>query len=408
MRLLRTGRLGLARNLTAGEIVDQVNVAGGDTRPVRKNPDTELSSESQISNGARISNVVFMGMGEPLANYEATLDAVRILNDSAGRHIGIRHLTISTCGLVEGIERLADAGIMQTIPQGVDYIRILPELVLSAFGIVIMLLDPLLDEEGSQKTDHRACGCVGGTRGNLVHVAVSGPYSLRHGARRWLQRVLPLSDRRHLCGRYSYFVRVHGGAAVPRRRILRAHSFRCRIDDSASVCECCPKCARRGPASMRFGSPANMSYHVEYPRIWMVRNTTANRTFWPPDAAWSAGDNRNEECELCQSTKNCMSTPNTLTTRSSRRAGAGMAIIAAMLAIVAGPPAISRPRRSCSHNRRHRTSGLITRPNPCAGINPTWPATFWHNCPARRPRKPWTNTQATWRSTSATARRSRR
>jgi 23S rRNA (adenine2503-C2)-methyltransferase len=85
-----TGRLGLARNLTAGEIVDQVNVAGGD---------------------ARISNVVFMGMGEPLANYDAVLDAVRILNNSAGRHIGIRHLTMSTCGLVEGIERLAEEDI---------------------------------------------------------------------------------------------------------------------------------------------------------------------------------------------------------------------------------------------------------------------------------------------------------
>jgi 23S rRNA (adenine2503-C2)-methyltransferase len=85
-----TGRLGLARNLTAGEIVDQVNLAGGDTR---------------------IGNVVFMGMGEPLANYDATLDAVRILNHPAGRHIGIRHLTISTCGLVEGIERLADEDI---------------------------------------------------------------------------------------------------------------------------------------------------------------------------------------------------------------------------------------------------------------------------------------------------------
>jgi 23S rRNA (adenine2503-C2)-methyltransferase len=85
-----TGRLGLARNLTAGEIVDQVNVAGGD---------------------ARISNVVFMGMGEPLANYDAVLDAVRILNNSAGRNIGIRHLTISTCGLVEGIERLAEEDI---------------------------------------------------------------------------------------------------------------------------------------------------------------------------------------------------------------------------------------------------------------------------------------------------------
>ena len=52
-----------------------------------------------------------MGMGEPLANYDAVLDAVRILNNPAGRHIGIRHLTISTCGLVEGIERLAGEDI---------------------------------------------------------------------------------------------------------------------------------------------------------------------------------------------------------------------------------------------------------------------------------------------------------
>jgi 23S rRNA (adenine2503-C2)-methyltransferase len=90
-----TGRLGLARNLTVGEIVDQVNLVGGDS------PKAD----------ARISNIVFMGMGEPLANYDAVLDAVRILNNSAGRHIGIRHLTMSTCGLVEGIERLAEEDI---------------------------------------------------------------------------------------------------------------------------------------------------------------------------------------------------------------------------------------------------------------------------------------------------------
>jgi 23S rRNA (adenine2503-C2)-methyltransferase len=90
-----TGRLGLARNLTVGEIVDQVNLAG------------EVSPKADT----RISNVVFMGMGEPLANYDAVLDAVRILNNSAGRHIGIRHLTMSTCGLVEGIERLAEDDI---------------------------------------------------------------------------------------------------------------------------------------------------------------------------------------------------------------------------------------------------------------------------------------------------------
>ncbi len=116
-----TGRLGLARNLTAGEIVDQVNViadseAGSSLRSVCGSQIADCNDStdsppmgSKIRN--RITNVVFMGMGEPLANYEATLDAVRILNHSAGRHIGIRHLTISTCGLVEGIERLADEGI---------------------------------------------------------------------------------------------------------------------------------------------------------------------------------------------------------------------------------------------------------------------------------------------------------
>lgn len=98
-----TGRLGLARNLTTGEIVDQVNLVEIDTRSSIPERTSSISS--------RVSNVVFMGMGEPLANYQATLDAVRILNNPAGRHIGIRHLTISTCGLTEGIERLAEEDI---------------------------------------------------------------------------------------------------------------------------------------------------------------------------------------------------------------------------------------------------------------------------------------------------------
>ena len=85
-----TGRLGLIRNLTAGEITDQVNIIGAENK---------------------ISNIVFMGMGEPLANYEAVLKAVRILNHPKGKNIGIRHLTISTCGIPKGIERLADEDI---------------------------------------------------------------------------------------------------------------------------------------------------------------------------------------------------------------------------------------------------------------------------------------------------------
>ncbi|MDI6450719.1 23S rRNA (adenine(2503)-C(2))-methyltransferase RlmN [Anaerobaca lacustris] len=82
-----TGRIELRRNLTAGEIADQVNQAEADA--------------------GKIHNVVYMGMGEPFENYEAVLKSVRILNDASGKNIGIRHITISTCGMAPAIARLA-------------------------------------------------------------------------------------------------------------------------------------------------------------------------------------------------------------------------------------------------------------------------------------------------------------
>jgi 23S rRNA (adenine2503-C2)-methyltransferase len=100
-----TGRLGLARNLTTAEIVDQVNLVTRDSAPVTR-------FHRATSDGSRVTNVVFMGMGEPLANYDCVLAAVRILNHPKGQTIGIRHLTISTCGLPEEIERLADEDIL--------------------------------------------------------------------------------------------------------------------------------------------------------------------------------------------------------------------------------------------------------------------------------------------------------
>jgi 23S rRNA (adenine2503-C2)-methyltransferase len=86
-----TGKIKLRRNLTAAEIVDQVNTA---------------------QNGnERIDNVVYMGMGEPLLNYDNVVKSVRILNHPAGKNIGIRHLTLSTCGIVPAIKKLADEDI---------------------------------------------------------------------------------------------------------------------------------------------------------------------------------------------------------------------------------------------------------------------------------------------------------
>ena len=87
-----TGANGFTRNLTRGEILGQF-----------------LMMEK--INGADINNVVFMGMGEPLLNESAVFSAIRTLNDKDMRNLGARHITISTSGIVPGIEDLADFGI---------------------------------------------------------------------------------------------------------------------------------------------------------------------------------------------------------------------------------------------------------------------------------------------------------
>ncbi len=89
-----TGRMGLQRNLRPAEIVAQVMVMG------------EFEEWRDDS-----FNLVFMGMGEPLANYDAVLEAVRILHDPHGMNLGARRITMSTSGLVPQIERLAGEGL---------------------------------------------------------------------------------------------------------------------------------------------------------------------------------------------------------------------------------------------------------------------------------------------------------
>jgi 23S rRNA (adenine2503-C2)-methyltransferase len=88
-----TGQAGFERHLSAGEIIEQVVRA------------RRLAAEGTVAR--RISNIVFMGMGEPLANFDATWQAIRRIHDDLG--IGARHLTVSTVGLVPGIHRLAEA-----------------------------------------------------------------------------------------------------------------------------------------------------------------------------------------------------------------------------------------------------------------------------------------------------------
>lgn len=101
-----TGQQGFRRQLSAGEIVSQVVFM---ERIARAEDEEEISAGVR-SKGERqgVTNVVFMGMGEPLANYENSLAAIRTLNDEQGLHIGARHITVSTVGLVPQILRLAD------------------------------------------------------------------------------------------------------------------------------------------------------------------------------------------------------------------------------------------------------------------------------------------------------------
>ena len=87
-----TGQAGFVRNLSSGEIVAQaLHVA-----------------RTLQSRGRRLSNVVYMGMGEPLANVDAVLGSIRLLNDPRGFGLGARAFTVSTAGVVPGMDRLAN------------------------------------------------------------------------------------------------------------------------------------------------------------------------------------------------------------------------------------------------------------------------------------------------------------
>jgi 23S rRNA (adenine2503-C2)-methyltransferase len=85
-----TGQAGFDRQLTTGEIVEQV---------------VRAAQRLRADGGGRVSNVVFMGMGEPLANYDNLWPAIERLHGAVG--ISARHLTVSTIGIVPGIRRLA-------------------------------------------------------------------------------------------------------------------------------------------------------------------------------------------------------------------------------------------------------------------------------------------------------------
>lgn len=91
-----TGKSGFSRNLTASEILSQVQTAQRDC-------------------GSRISNIVLMGMGEPLDNYSNVLRFLELVSSPEGMNIGMRHISLSTCGIVDKIYDLADRKLQLTL-----------------------------------------------------------------------------------------------------------------------------------------------------------------------------------------------------------------------------------------------------------------------------------------------------
>lgn len=91
-----TGKMGYFRNLTHGEIVDQVQI---------------INEVAEEKFGKKINNVVYMGMGEPLHNYKAVVESAKILSDPLGLEMSPRRITVSTVGLSKQIKQLADEGL---------------------------------------------------------------------------------------------------------------------------------------------------------------------------------------------------------------------------------------------------------------------------------------------------------
>lgn len=87
---------GLVRKLRPSEMVDQVLFTA-------------------LDSGLPVSNIVLMGIGEPLDNFDAVLRFLALINSPDGMNIGMRHVSLSTCGLVEKIERLADMNLQLTL-----------------------------------------------------------------------------------------------------------------------------------------------------------------------------------------------------------------------------------------------------------------------------------------------------
>jgi len=106
-----TGKMGFKRSLSFGEIVEQVLFWARYLKKEKQRVHPVKSPANAEVGGAefnKVKNIVFMGMGEPFLNYDNVFETIKILNDDNYLGIGARHISISTVGIIEGIERMAE------------------------------------------------------------------------------------------------------------------------------------------------------------------------------------------------------------------------------------------------------------------------------------------------------------
>lgn len=182
-----SGLGGLERQLSVGEIVEQaVRLARLDRGLGRKNTQTAEADRTEKVGKDKfedpnptarrgLTHVVFMGLGEPLANYQATLEAVRRLNASWGFGIGARKITLSTVGLPAAIRRLADEGLQVTLalslhaPNDALRRRIIPWAEYATIAELFEAADVYFQKTGREITLEYIL--LGGVNDGLEHAA---------------------------------------------------------------------------------------------------------------------------------------------------------------------------------------------------------------------------------------------
>ena len=157
-----TGKLGFKCNLTAWEIVAQVILAANYLKNNQTSRDKhQTNSKSQITDeNNHITNIVFMGMGEPLLNLNNVLNAIAVLTDPEGFGLGARHITVSTSGPIDNLQNFINAKTRTTLaislhaPNQFMRDKLMPMARANQMDRLINLLDQYVNDENGRRVTY--------------------------------------------------------------------------------------------------------------------------------------------------------------------------------------------------------------------------------------------------------------